>query len=269
MSAPPPGGDGQAAGTVPFSLEEAVGLAVPLVFVVEPDALWAIRAIDALLEATADSAVSGSAGERVVARWTRAARWTAYGSSFGLGLPGPESAEAGVDVLDELIRLGEQLGGGRRAAADRHPLDGALFSVRGLASELERPGAAEILLGLVVQLAVRGATLLVELDVDPRGRPAWGGVAGLGPVVGVPDTPALRYENAIRDLRAAADAGGGREPWDADRVCGAFRGMTRLQAEVAARAVLARVGTPCDMGLFAALAEARSRVEAAIAGAAG
>ncbi|MBB4636009.1 hypothetical protein [Longimicrobium terrae] len=269
MSAPPPRGAGQAAGTVPLTLEEAVGLAVPLVFVVEPDALWAVRAIEALLDASADLAMSGSAAERVVARWTRTARWTAYGYSFGLGLPGPESAEAGVDVLDELIRLGEQLGGGRRAAADRHPLDGALFSVRGLASELERPAAAEILLGLVVQLGVRGATLLVELDLDPRSRPAWGGVAALGPAVGVPDTPALRYENAIRHLRAAADAGGGREPLDADRVYGAFRGMTRLQAEVAARAVRARVGTACDTDVFAALAEARSRVGAAIAGAAG
>lgn len=268
MSTPLPGGVGQAAGTVPLTLEEAVGLAVPLVLVVEPDGLWAVRAIEALLEASADLAMSGPAGERVVARWTRTARWTAYGSSFGLGLPGPESAEAGVDVLDELIRLGEQLGGGRRAAG-RHPLEGALFSVRGLASELERPGVAEILLGLVVQFGVRGATLLVELGVDPRGRPSWGGVAALGPVVGVPDTPALRYENAIRDLRAAAGAGGGREPLDADRVCGALRGMTRLQAEVAARAVRARVGTACDMDVFAALAEARSRVEAAIAGAGG
>ncbi|HEU4451537.1 MAG TPA: hypothetical protein VFR81_00715 [Longimicrobium sp.] len=250
----------------PFTLADAIGLRVPLCFVVEPDPLWADRAVEALLEAyAAGREAEEGAPEVTVARWTRTRRWTSYRATYGFGLTGSDEPPARVDVLEEVLRLGEHLASARRGDGP-HPLEGALFSVRGLQTELQRPFAAEVLLDVVRQLLACQGTLLVELDADPKGS-APASVTSLGPVFRLPQTPRLRYESAIAEVRAAARALGAAEP-DAQAVAEALKGLTRLQAEVAARMTraeseLARGGAD----VLELLEASRGRVAAVLAGA--
>lgn len=241
----------------PITLADAIGLRVPLCFVVEPDALWADVAVTALLEEYASGREADDAGrDAAVARWTRARGWTSYRAAWGFGLGGGDTPAAEVDVLDELLRLADHLASARRGEG---PMDGALFSVRGLQSELERPLAADFLLECVRQLLACQATLLVELDADP-GAFAPAPVASLGPVLRLPHSPRLRYDTAIGEIRAAARALGGEEP-DPAAVVEALKGLTRLQADLAARVTRAESELAGDgADLLALLAASRARV---------
>lgn len=248
----------------PFTLADAIGLRVPLCFVVEPDLLWADCAIITLLEEYAAGRDAGEATEATVARWTRTRRWTSYRTTYGFGLAGSEEPLEKVDVLEEVLRLAEHLGSAKRGEGP-HPLEGALFSVRGLQAELRRPSAAEVLLDVLRQLQACQGTLLVELDAAPRdcASPA---VASLGPVFRLPQSPRLRYESAILELRAAR-ALGAAEP-DLQRIVEALKGLSRLQAEVAARMARAEGElVPGGADLIELLAAARARVTAVLAGA--
>lgn len=253
------------ADSAPFTLADAIGLRVPLCFVVEPDALWADCAVDALLEEHA-AAREGEEGspEVTVARWTRTRRWTSYRATYGFGLAGSEDSPEPVDVLVEVLRLADHLASARRGDGP-HPLEGALFSVRGLQSELQRPLAAEVLLDVLRQLLACQGTLLVELDRDPKGcMPA--AVASLGPVFRLPQSPRLRYENAIAEIRGAARARGAQEP-DPQVVADALKGLSRLQAELAARMTRADSELVPGADLLELLVAARGRVVAVLAGA--
>jgi hypothetical protein len=247
----------------PFALADAIGLRVPLCFVTEPDALWADVAITALLEEYASGHESDDGSpDAAVARWTRPRGWTSYRAAYGFGLGGGDTPAAEVDVLEELLRLADHLASARRGGG---PLDGALFSVRGLQTELERPLAAEVLLEAVRQLLACQATLLVELDADP-GAFAPPSVTSLGPVLRLPHSPRLRYDSALGEIRAAARALGVQEP-DVQRVVEGLKGLTRLQAEVAARITRAEgelAGGGAD--LLELLAAARDRVTAVLPG---
>lgn len=253
------------AGSPPFTLADAIGLRVPLCFVVEPDPLWAHRAIEALLEEYgAGREAEDRAVEVSVARWTRTRRWTSFRATYGFGLTGSEEPPAGVDVLEEVLRLADYLASARRGDGP-HPLDGALFSVRGLQAELQRPFAADVLLDLVQQLLVCQGTLLVELDTDPRAS-APGPVMSLGPVFRLPHTPRLRYGTAIAEVRAAARALGAAEP-DVQVVAEALKGLTRMQAELAAR--MTRVESELagsGVDVLELLDASRGRVAAVLAG---
>jgi hypothetical protein len=250
----------------PFTLADAIDLRVPLVFVVEPDLLWADCAVAALLdEYAAGREAGGGASEVTVARWTRTRRWTSYRATYGFGLAGSEEPLEKVDVLDELLRLADHLGSAKRGDGP-HPLEGALFSVRGMQPDLARPAAAEVLLDVLRQLQACQGTLLVELDAEPAAcAPA---VASLGPVFRLPRTPRLRYDGAIAELREAARALGVAEP-DPQAVVDVLLGLSRLQAEVAAR--LARTeGELLPRGvadLVELLDASRARVTAVLAGA--
>jgi hypothetical protein len=217
--------------SAPFTLADAIGLRVPLCFVVEPDALWADRAITVLLEEYASGGEpDDQAPGATVARWTRSGGWTSHRAAYGFGLAGAETAAGAADVLDELLRLADHLASARRGDG---PMEGALFAMRGLQTELERPLAADAMLALVQQLLACQATLLVELDADPQAL-APAAVTSLGPVFRLPHTPRLRYDTAFGELRAAARALGVADP-DPHGVLEALKGLTRLQAEVAAR----------------------------------
>ena len=253
--------------TRPFTLADAIGLRVPLCFVVEPDALWADCAMEALLEEYArEREAADCLVEITVARWTRTRRWTSYAATFGFGLAGGEEPLAQVDVLEELVRLSEHLGSGPRAASGTHALDGALLAVRGVEADLGRPAAAEVLLDLGRQLAARQGTLLVELRSHPRSQPAWAAAARLGPVFPLPPAPRLRYARAIAEVVEAARAVGTPEP-EPHRIAETLTGLTRLQAELAAR--LARA--ECELAgrgaeVMALLQASRGRVCAVLAG---
>ena len=254
--------------SAPFTLADAIGLRVPLVFVVEPDLLWADCAVAALLEEYgAGREAAGGAPEVTVARWTRTRRWTSYAATHGFGLAGSEAPLETVDVLEEVLRLADHLASARRGDGP-HPLEGALFSVRGMQSELARPAAPEVLLDVLRQLQACQGTLLVELDAEPTAcaSPA---VASLGPVFRLPRSPRLRYDSAVAELRAAARALGTPEP-DLQAVLDALKGLSRLQAEVAARMARAESELAAGGGadLLELLEASRGRVTAVLAGAA-
>lgn len=249
----------------PFTLADAIGLRVPLCYVVEPDALWAGCAVEALLEEyAANREADDGSPEVTVARWTRTRRWTSYRATYGFGLAGSEEPPAQVDVLVEVLRLADHLASARRGDGP-HPLEGALFSVRGLQAELQRPLAAEVLLDVLRQLLACQGTLLVELDADPTGcLPAV--VASLGPVFRLPRSPRLRYESAIAEVRAAARVLGAEEP-DPQVVADALKGLSRLQAEVAGRMTRAESELVPGADVMELLEAARGRVVAVLAGA--
>ncbi len=249
----------------PFTLADAIGLRVPLCFVVEPDLLWADCAIHALLEEYAAGREAEGGPEAAVARWTRTRRWTSYRATYGFALAGSEEPLEKVDVLEEVLRLAEHLASARRAEGP-HPLEGALFSVRGLQAELSRPSAPEVLLDVLRQLQACQGTLLVELDAAPQ-TCASAAVASLGPVFRLPQTPRLRYASAIAELQAAARVLGAAEP-DVQRIVEALKGLTRLQAEVAARMARAEGElVPGGSDLMELLAASRGRVTAVLGGA--
>ena len=246
----------------PITLGDAIGLGVPLCFVVEPDGLWAECAIEALLEEYAESGDSGQGAGVPVARWTRTRRWRSFGAGFGFGLAGSDAGTDRVDVLEEIVRLSEHLASAKPSDGT-HPFCGALFSIRGMEPELERPVAAEVLLDVVRQLLACRGTLLVELSSDPAEGPA---VATLGPVFRLPRSPRRRYEAAISAVRSAARSAGAPEP-DVQAVADALSGSTRLQAEIAARIVEAESelrGPGVDV--LQVLASARRRVGAVLGG---
>ncbi|HWK89219.1 MAG TPA: hypothetical protein VNP72_04465 [Longimicrobium sp.] len=251
---------------VPFTLADAIGLRVPLCFVVEPDALWAECAMEALLEEYArEREVADGGAEITVARWTRTRRWTSYAATYGFGLAGGQEPLAQVDVLEELVRLAEHLDSGPRAAGGR-ALDSALFAVRGVEADLGRPAAAEVLLDLSRQLTARQGTMLIELRSHPRTRPEWAAAVRLGPVFPLPPAPRPRYARAIADVVEAARALGAAEP-EPHRVAEMLMGLTRLQAELAARLARAEgqmTGRGAEM--LALLQASRARVCAVLAG---
>lgn len=249
----------------PFTLADAIRLRVPLCFVVEPDALWAGCALDALLEEyAARRDVDDGSPEATVARWTRTRRWTSYRAAYGFGLEGSEEPPGQVDALVEVLRLAEHLGSARRGGG-RHPLEGALFAVRGLEAELQRPLAVEVLLDVLRQLLACQGTLLVELDLDPKTRlPA--SILSLGPVFRLPRIPRLRYESAIAEVRAAARARCVEEP-DPQRVADALDGLSRLQAEIVARVTRAASELFPEADVLELLETARGSVGEVLAGA--
>lgn len=245
-----------------ITLADAIGLRVPLCFVVEPDGLWGECAIEALLEEYAAAGDSGDVAGAPVARWTRTRRWTSFGGGFGFGLAGSDGADDRVDVLDEIARLADHLASAKPGAGS-HPFSGALFSVRGVQPELERPFASEVLLDVVRQLLACKGTLLIELSADPPRAPE---VATLGPVFRLPRSPRRRYDGAVATVRAAARSAGAAEP-DVQAVADALAGTTRLQAEIAARVVEAECGLRgAEVDVLQLLASARRRVDGVLAG---
>lgn len=254
-----------AAGSPPFTLDEAIGLRVPLCFVVEPDPLWADRAFPALLEDYAAGREAEGRPEVTAARWTRTRGWISFRATYGFGLTGSEEPPARVDPLDEVLRLADHLASARRGDGP-HPLERALFAVRGLQAELHRPFAADVLLDIAGRLLACEATLLVELEADPRSSvpPS---VTSLGPVTRLPGPARLRYAGAITEIQAAARALGSAEP-DARTVADALAGLTCLQAGIAAR--MTRAESELARGaadVLELLAASRGRVTAALAGA--
>jgi hypothetical protein len=214
----------------PLSLDEVVALRLPLCFVVEPDVMWAEQAIEALLDRRTGVG-SGQGGEAVVARWTRGRGWVCLGG-FGFALSGAEAPTGTVG--DELVRLAGVLASGTRRGHGGHPLDGAVFSIRGLQPELQHLLTAEILVDLVRQLSERGATLLVELHAVPEPCGAWRAAARLGPVLALDPAPMERFAAAIGTVREAAAAMHAAEP-DPGDVVAVLAGLTQLQATAAAR----------------------------------
>jgi hypothetical protein len=216
-------------GVPPLSIATVVGLQLPLCYVVEPDVMWAEQAIEALLEERVGAGAVASEGA-VVARWTRGRGWVCA-SGFGFGLSGAESSSGSVG--DELVRLAAVLATGVRGGGS-HPLDGSLFSVRGMQPEIEDLASAEILLDLVRQLAERSATLLIELHAVPEPCPGWNAAARLGPVLPLEIAPHRRYASALLAVREAAAAMNLPEPDHGD-VLALLLGLTQLQAVAAAR----------------------------------
>lgn len=253
-------------GAEPASLTvpEAIALAVPLCFLVEPDPLWGDRAVDALLEQhAADAPPQARLRERMVARWTRTRRWFSYTPYvFGLGTEGPLS---GGDVLEEVVRLSDHLGSARRGDGP-HPFQAALFSMRGLQADLSRSHASDVLLDVVRQLTECRATLLVELDSTPAPESP---ITRLGPVVRLSADSALRYEHAVAELAGLLPPASDESQRNRE-IEGALNGLSRLQAEIVARMVSAAAGPSGRAGnLLQLLAAARARVEAAMPGAIG
>lgn len=247
-----------------LTASEAVALAVPLCFVVDPDPLWADHAVDFLLSEYAAQPNAPRDREQTVARWTRTRRWSSYTpNAFGLG--GGETPPGDADVLEEVVRLSEHLGSARRGEGV-HPFQGALFSIRGLQPDLARPHAPDVLLDVVRQLSGCGATLLVELDSAPAPHSL---VMRLGPVVALPADPGLRYEHALAELARLLPSGA-EHLRDGRALAGALEGLSRLQAELVARLVCAAAGATGRGGDFLHLiSNARARVEAAMPGVAG
>jgi hypothetical protein len=252
----------------PFTIADAIRAAVPLVFLVEPDLLWADCAVRALLEEhAAGREADGGTGEVTAARWTRTRRWTSYGATYGFGLSGSEEPLERVDVLEEMLRLADHLASAKRGD-EPHPLEGALFSVRGMQPDLARPAAAEVLLEVLLQLQGCRGTLLLEIDREPAtfASPA---VVSLAPVLRLPRDPRLRYDGAIAEFRQATSTSGLPEG-DPDEVLGALEGLSRLQAELVARITRdesERI-TGAAVDLLELIATARERVTAVLAGAA-
>lgn len=249
----------------PITLADAIELRVPLCFVVESDRLWAECAIEALLEEYATAAEAHGGKPVMVARWTRTRRWVSYGASFGFALAGAETAAGQIDVLEEIVRLTEHLASSRPSDGS-HAFQGALFAIRCASPDLEPPLASEALLDLVRPLMGCGATLLIELPVQPNFDE---GVESLGPVFRLPRSPRLRYEPVIERIRAAARGTGAPEP-DVQELADALSGLTRMQAEIAARVVQAEWalrGSGADVHRL--LSAARERVTSVLRGGAG
>lgn len=217
-----------------ITLADAIELRVPICFLVEPDRVWAEGAVTALLEEFAASADAHGGGGATVARWTRTRRWVSFGASYGFALAGSDAAAGEVDVLDEIVRLTEHLASARPGDG-AHALQGALFSVRCAPADMERPLATEVLVDAALQLMNLGASLLIELPVEPG---AAQGVDALGPLFGLPRSPRLRYEAMIDRVRSAARAAGAAEPAAQD-VADAFAGLSRMQADLVSRVVQA------------------------------
>jgi hypothetical protein len=242
-----------------ITLQEAITLAVPLCFVVERDPLWADRAVDRVLELNADAGSGDLAGHRTVARWTRSRRWYSY-TPYAFALGAADGPASQADALEEVARLSDHLGSARRGTG-RHPLEGALFSMRGLQADLARPHAADVLLDAVRQLAECRGTLIVELEAAPaQDCPA----RGLGALVHLPGTPLVRYEAAVSEVLSAAERAGHPAPAPA-AIADVLEGLSSLHALVAARMATAeRADTRAGSDFLVVLSAARERVAAAM-----
>jgi hypothetical protein len=246
----------------PITLADAIELWVPLCFVVEPDRLWAECAIEALLEEYATAAEAHGGRPVTVARWTRTRRWVSYGASFGFALAGTETSAGQIDVLEEIVRLTEHLASARPSDGT-HAFQGALFAIRCAGADLGPPLASEALLDLMHPLMGCDATLLIELPAEPNFDE---GVESLGPVFRLPRSPRLRYAPVIERIRSAARAAGAPEP-DVQELADALSGLTRMQAEIAARVVQAEWelrGSGVDVHRL--LSAARERVSSVLRG---